>query len=524
MRSLFKYIVDAVRQPREELTRHQESVRYAFDLTAHCWRQLVHYRAEGMAAELTYRTIFSLIPVVVLGLVMFRIVGGLEEVQQKVEDQVYSFFGVPYIPEDYIDREPEQDEEPLMDSDASEGQSDFSLSSPAMSPSTPAVVQETTSDSPAQQVAEPSELLSETVAGSETEDLSSDPESDAESRRQARAGIRKALHEATTKIAELDFASIGVIGLVLFIYAAIALANATESIFNLIFEASTHRPVHIRVAIHWSIITLGSGLLAISLYLSGQAVDWFGTLGANQKMVVIASHALSLIASWALLFLLYALMPNTHVSVRAAAIGSFVGALLWQAAKTGFQFYVATALPYSALYGALGLIPLFLFWIYLTWLIFLFGLILTRTLQMMRGRRSAKWIDADDETALHGDPDWMLPMMVEVAEAFEAGKTLDFQQLSTQLGLNGNHAREMAERLVDAKLLRRVTQGNDDDEDDSLTLGRPAHQIEIQEILTLAHHSRSISRHRAWVALREIQQAQHDAMAGRTLASLMSDS
>tara|TARA_R110002073_G_scaffold331637_6_gene516639 strand:- start:131 stop:1648 length:1518 start_codon:yes stop_codon:yes gene_type:complete len=504
MRSLFKYIVDAVRQPREELTRHQESVRYACDLTAHCWRQLVHYRAEGMAAELTYRTIFSLIPVVVLGLVMFRIVGGLEEVQQKVEDQVYSFFGVPYIPDDYFQNDTDEQMDLPIGWDAGDGQTDFSLSPPSLAQPEGTVVQQT-SDS----VTEENEV--------------EDPSSDAESRRQARAGIRKALHEATAKIADLDFASIGVIGLVLFIYAAIALANATESIFNLIFEASTHRPVHIRVAIHWSIITLGSGLLAISLYLSGQAVDWFGTLGANQTLVVIASHGLSLIASWALLFLLYALMPNTHVSVRAAAIGSFVGAVLWQAAKAGFQFYVATALPYAALYASLGLIPLFLFWIYVTWLIFLFGLILTRTLQMMRGRRSAKWIDADDETALHGDPDWMLPMMVEVAEAFEAGKTLDFQQLSTRLGLNGNHAREMAERLIDAKLLRRVTQGNDDDEDDSLTLGRPAQQIEIREILTLAHHSRSISRHRAWVALREIQKAQHDAVAGQTLASLMSD-
>ncbi len=504
MRSLFKYIVDAVRQPREELTRQQESVRYACDLTAHCWRQLVHHRAEGMAAELTYRTIFSLIPVVVLGLVMFRIVGGLEEVQQKVEDQVYSFFGVPYIPDDYFKSESDQELELPIGWDAGDGRTDFTLSPPSMAQPEGTVVQETTDS---------------VTGGNEDED----PSTDAESRRQARAGIRKALHEATAKIAELDFASLGVIGLVLFIYAAIALANATESIFNLIFEASTHRPIHIRVAIHWSIITLGSGLLAISLYLSGQAVDWFGTHGANQTLVLIASHGLSLIASWALLFLLYALMPNTHVSVRAAAIGSFVGALLWQAAKTGFQFYVATALPYAALYASLGLIPLFLFWIYVTWLIFLFGLILTRTLQMMRGRRSAKWIDADDEITLHGDPDWMLPIMVEVAEAFRQGKTLDFQQLSTRLGLNGNHIREMAERLVDAKLLRRVTQGNDDDEDDSLTLSRPADKIEIKDILTLAHQSRSVSRHRAWLALSETMQKQRDAVSGKTLASLMAE-
>ena len=72
---------------------------------------------------------------------------------------------------------------------------------------------------------------------------------------------------------------------------------------------------------------------------------------------------------------------------RAAVVGSLVGALLWEAAKLGFQIYVVTAVPYSAIYGSLGLIPLFLFWIYVTWLIVLFGLILTYTLQTLGGRR-----------------------------------------------------------------------------------------------------------------------------------------
>ena len=67
-------------------------------------------RAEGMAAELTYRTIFALVPVVVLGLGMFRIVGGLDEIQNTVENQLYSFFGVPEIPEEYMEPRAESTE------------------------------------------------------------------------------------------------------------------------------------------------------------------------------------------------------------------------------------------------------------------------------------------------------------------------------------------------------------------------------------------------------------------------------
>src|SRR6056297_3124715 len=102
MNRFIDYVVDAVHRPREELSRRQHQLRFGWELAVHCGRQLNRHRAEGMAAELTYRTIFALIPVVVLGLVMFRIVGGLEEVQAKVETQLYSFFGVPEIPEDYL--------------------------------------------------------------------------------------------------------------------------------------------------------------------------------------------------------------------------------------------------------------------------------------------------------------------------------------------------------------------------------------------------------------------------------------
>ena len=140
----------------------------------------------------------------------------------------------------------------------------------------------------------------------------------------------------TAKVANLDFKSIGVVGLLLFIYAAVALADSVEQIFNRIFDAPTHRPIHIRVAIHWAIITLGSGLLAMSLYMSAQVVQWFVEIGAGSDSQLYLSHLLSIVASWVLMFLLYALMPNTHVSVKAAGVGALVGATLWEAAKVWF--------------------------------------------------------------------------------------------------------------------------------------------------------------------------------------------
>jgi membrane protein len=536
MPRVFQYIVDAVRRPREQLSRGQHFVRYSRDLAVHCYRQLERHRAEGMAAELTYRTIFALIPVVVLGLVMFRVFGGLDDVQTKVENQLFSFFGVPEITEGYLDTEvpvssgpgPEPDvtfspraaelpgfplpeeSEPAIDS--SRGDLEAAAVPPEIAPS------QRSGDGPGSEPRSDAVVATDEAVSIANEISRAEAAGEAEAMQTARANIRRTLSEVTDKVASIDFASIGVIGLLLFIYAAVALADSTEHLFNRIYEAPTQRPIHIRVAIHWSIITLGSGLLAMSLYMSGQVIDWFGEIGAGSTLKGILSHLVAMAASWVLLFLLYALMPNTHVSVRAAAISALIAALLWESAKYGFQIYVTKAVPYSAIYGSIGLIPLFLFWIYVTWLIVLFGLILTYTLQTLRGSRVVR-SDVDPADRLIGDPDWMLPIMTEVARAFAAGEAIDNQELADRLGLTSRVTHEMVGKLVDDDLLRRVTAGAG--EKDSLTLARPAEGIEVGEILAIAHRSRPTSDHPSWQALSELKKAERQAAAGVRLVDLL---
>lgn len=508
MSRLLNYLFDAVRRPREQLSRGQHFVRHSWELVVHCYRRLEQHRADGMAAELTYRTIFSLIPVVVLGLVMFRIVGGLDEVQSKVENQLYSFFGVPEIPTDYLKQD--AGDQPLLEQELLAADSVDANST-------------IDSDSDDQTLldANPDVDIQPAIAATEadTKPAVDDPlVNPLETQRQARASIRRTLREVTRQVATLDFKSIGMLGLILFVYAAVTLANSTEQLFNRIYDAPSQRPIHIRLAIHWSIITLGSGLLAMSLYTSGQVVEWFGATGVGSSGRLYFSHFLSIVASWVLLFLLYALMPNTRVSVRAALIGALIGSLLWEGAKLGFQIYVTKAVPYAAIYGSLGLLPLFLFWVYTTWLIILFGLILTYTLQTLGSNWPAR-LGRHENALIGGDPDWMLPIMSEVGRAFEQGILIGNQGLADRLGLSSRIVHDMTNRLVDATLLRRA--GGSAGDEDSLLLARPAEKISIGEILELAHQAGPTSGHPAWLALTHLKKAERDAANDRTLSEVL---
>lgn len=518
-----QYLSDAVRRPRVELTRRQRQVRYAWELVLHCWRVLKRHRAEGMAAELTYRTIFSLIPLVVLGLVTFRVFGGLNEIESRVEDQIYSFFGVPDVPEvaysDAQERSLEgsgtvveagtESASTLTPFDGREGgDSDLgSVVDEIVAGSGEASKQEGTGKSEDEDQAEQTEP-----------DIADDMKVDSEAdRQQVQASIRWALRELTEKVGTVDFASIGVVGLLLFIYAAIALSDAVESVFNLIYEAPTERPIHIRVAIHWSIITLGSGLLALSLYTSSRLVDYVGTT-TGLSISNYVNHMLALVSSWVLLFLLYSLMPNTRVSVRAAAIGSLVAAVLWECAKFGFQVYVSKAVPYSALYGSLGLIPLFLFWVYVTWFIFLFGLVWTYTLQTAPGRVPSKEEDEHLDDMLLADPDWMILLMIEIGNAFGKGETVRRDDLGAKIGLPNRVIHPMLDALAERDLVRRI----EEEQGSRYLLARPANHIKLDDVVAAGRHE-STSKNHAWKVLNSFRREHDERYSGVMLEDLLGE-
>src|SRR5690606_7182863 len=83
--------------------------------------------------------------------------------------------------------------------------------------------------------------------------------------------------------------------------------------------------------------------------------------------------------------LLYAVVPYRYVELRHAFVGALVAGAGFEIAKRAFATYLALFPTYRLIYGAFATIPIFLVWLYLSWLIVLVGAAFTAVLPGYHG-------------------------------------------------------------------------------------------------------------------------------------------
>jgi membrane protein len=99
--------------------------------------------------------------------------------------------------------------------------------------------------------------------------------------------------------------------------------------------------------------------------------------GLVGEIIILLFKVLPFVVMWAAFTGLYIFMPNTRVNFRAALVGGILGGTLWQLAQWVYVNFQVGVTRYNAIYGTLAALPIFMVWIYVSWLIVLFGLEVT---------------------------------------------------------------------------------------------------------------------------------------------------
>jgi membrane protein len=257
------------------------------------------------------------------------------------------------------------------------------------------------------------------------------------------------------------------IGMGVFIVTAVMLMTTIDVSLNRLFRVQRARPLLQQVLIYWAVLTLGPVLIGGSLSMTSFAVGAsFGWL----KLGYVADWLLGVLPfvfTCIALTLLYGVVPYRAVKPRDALIGGVVAGIAFEIAKRGFAIYLARFPTYTLIYGAFATIPIFLVWLYMSWVVVLAGATLTAMLPAYRFAEGKPIPGRDFMDAL--------AVLSVLARAQDRGGAVRLSQISNQV-------RTMPHRC-EAALERAARQGWTTRTDkDSWVLTRDANTIRVADI------------------------------------------
>ena len=310
-------------------------------------------------------------------------------------------------------------------------------------------------------------------------------------------GIEQWILELVGRVRGVSYSGVAIIGILTLIYGAISMLIEIEMAFNQVYHAPAGRSWSRRITQYWTLLTLGPVLLFASFavgerfqaLVSNMSVRAAENTSVQQFMVGFAGYSATVAISTLMLWVIYVTVPNTKVRMRAAVVGAVIAAILWELGKWGFRAYVASG-SVKQLYGALFLLPLFMLWIYVTWMIVLAGLQLSFSLQMfweVREEGDSFWKrflspPPSGPLLVDGGLALGLPLMVVLARRFRDGKPAHAGELAGEFALSEPVTLDVLQRFASAGLLHRVATG--DESERAFVLSRPPEAITGEEIVT----------------------------------------
>lgn len=244
--------------------------------------------------------------------------------------------------------------------------------------------------------------------------------------------------------ARLTTAGIAMLGV-----TAIMMMMTVERTFNSIWQVKKARPLLSQVMVYWTVLTLGPLILGVGL----GGWSWLFkaySFKRNLPFLAVLLQTVGMVGlSTILLALLYRIVPARFVPMRQALAGALVTSLLLILLKVWFGIYIVELGTYQTVYGAFAILPIFLLWVYLQWLLVLAGAVLTASLSYWENQAwrrppapPRRFVDA-------------IEVLLLLDKAQDEGTALSLPALRQFIPVGFDELGFVLDRLVEAGLVER---------------------------------------------------------------------
>jgi membrane protein len=182
------------------------------------------------------------------------------------------------------------------------------------------------------------------------------------------------------------------IGIVFLVITALTTMFTVDRVFNQIWNVKRQRSVMNKVVLYWAVLSLAPVLIGLSISVSTALISstfkgFNPVLGGMFPALNIVPLLLTVVA----FAFIYRIVPNRAVHWKDALAGGLLAAVLFEVSKRAFAAYITQFPSYTALYGALAAFPIFLLWLYVSWIIVLIG---ASTVAALPVARTGYWSDS----------------------------------------------------------------------------------------------------------------------------------
>lgn len=296
------------------------------------------------------------------------------------------------------------------------------------------------------------------------------------------------------------------LGIGMLVVTSLGLLWKVEVTFNRMWGEAPPRN-RLTLLRHWATLSLGPLLLAIGMVLSSQVatLSWvrrfMGSMGIGHWSLNILPTVLSIIA----FTMFYLAVPKRTVEFKYGLAGGVLAATLFELLKNGFSLFVAQFPAYRLVYGTFAVVPIFLVWIFISWLILLFGM------EFVRGLTLYRKVKRDERDELVG----LISLLHVFGNMQRAGKSLNDSQVLDSLPFwSAQEVEEFRLKLQNMGFVQRLESGE-------YCLVRSLDNLTLADLIegTGAHlslNANDFSIHEddhpelQW-ALKQLQVAQHSA-------------
>ena len=269
-------------------------------------------------------------------------------------------------------------------------------------------------------------------------------------------------------------ASVPLLGGVFLFIIALFLISTVDHTLNEIWEVHAPRKALQGFTLYWTVLTLGPVLIGSSLAASSYVWYTVFTEGPLLELKTRLLSYLPFINSIFAFFLLYMLVPNRRVRFVHAMSGGFLAAVMFELSKIWFLFYITHIATFEHIYGALSVIPMLFFWIYLGWVVVLTGaefVFCLGALKPLGGR-------VESFNPIRGVPE-ILAVLASIWNGQKSGRSMNMKKiLKTVHSLQPSDLRKIVDILLQNDVVHVTANGD-------MAVSRDLYTLSIYDLYTI---------------------------------------